>query len=765
MISRLVQTLLFLLPFLASSVEIWEVDNFLTAQISELNVHEKDGNFNFTHSPPTLTYPYTLLNSTTPSSKRSKTTTITGHISTTPTVSSSSLPFTCTFTSSTHIKFTCSTPSISNISLHLKYPSTNETLYTGLGIQFTPSPTSTIFSDTPVPLTVGEQGVGRGIQPLTKIMNENYHGAGGNAYSTYAPSNVFTSNLNTSGYVVNTEYTYFKDEGFEVRSNVISGGFILENSYYECLNELTKVTGRFNGVPEWTGEGVVIGLQGGENKVIRKVSKLKDGGVKIAGLWIQDWAGKRVDSFGSRVLWNWELDGEFYPGWNERVKEWEEEGIRTLVYINPCLSTRVEEFKPYGRRNLFEEAKERGFLIMRENGEVYVQSSASDEFQFGTVDLTDPEAREWYIEVVINCNIMCSCTVANTKYPPLKEFSGDVKCGMGGEGEGVKGWMADFGEYLPFDVVLKDGTDGGRRHNDWPSLWAGVNGEAVGRKKNWKEYLFFSRSGSLKSPLVASKGGMFWVGDQNTAWDGNDGLASVLTAYLTAGSSGFSLTHSDVGGYTSLNVTGVVDGEETNVYVGRTGELIKRWMELSAVADCMMRTHEGNQADKQLQVWDTPDLIASLKFWTDFHVLLHPFRRVLLKEASKYGWPLVRGMWYDYGMESFGMNSQFMLGKDLLMAPVFTPGAETVEIWIPRGEWVNLWTCEVTSVEVPDHVVEVEAPVGRPAIYVTWGEKRARKYSKKIWDGLGMMEKGGRCEELYKWKMPWSKKDEGEREL
>ena len=109
--------------------------------------------------------------------------------------------------------------------------------------------------------------------------------------------------------------------------------------------------------------------------------------------------------------------------------------------------------------------------------------SCNSHSQFGTVDLTDPEAREWYIEVVINCNIMCSCTVANTKYPPLKEFSGDVKCGMGGEGEGVKGWMADFGEYLPFDVVLKDGTDGARRHNDWPRLWAGVNGEAVGRKK------------------------------------------------------------------------------------------------------------------------------------------------------------------------------------------------------------------------------------------------------------------------------------------
>lgn len=114
--------------------------------------------------------------------------------------------------------------------------------------------------------------------------------------------------------------------------------------------------------------------------------------------------------------------------------------------------------------------------------------------------------------------------------------------------------------------------------------------------------LRFNSSGSLKSPSVASKGGMFWVGDQNTAWDGNDGLASVLTAYLTAGSSGFALTHSDVGGYTSLNVTKEWEGEDVNLYVGRTSELIKRWMELSAVADCMFRTHEGNQGERESHV-------------------------------------------------------------------------------------------------------------------------------------------------------------------
>ena len=116
--------------------------------------------------------------------------------------------------------------------------------------------------------------------------------------------------------------------------------------------------------------------------------------------------------------------------------------------------------------------------------------------------------------------------------------------------------------------------------------------------------LYFSRSGGMTSPSAGKRGGMFWVGDQNTAWDGNDGLASALTAYLTSGSSGFTLTHSDVGGYTSLDVT---RGEETHK-IRRTPELLLRWMEMSAVADCMFRSHEGNQADKQLQVWDTVEV-------------------------------------------------------------------------------------------------------------------------------------------------------------
>ena len=64
-----------------------------------------------------------------------------------------------------------------------------------------------------------------------------------------------------------------------------------------------------------------------------------------------------------------------------------------------------------------------------------MQSSASDEFQFGTVDLTMPEAREWYQRVVIECNLLCKCKVAN-------EVRGKGAC-----------WMLTFVSFVVSNVI------------------------------------------------------------------------------------------------------------------------------------------------------------------------------------------------------------------------------------------------------------------------------------------------------------------------
>lgn len=44
-----------------------------------------------------------------------------------------------------------------------------------------------------------------------------------------------------------------------------------------------------------------------------------------------------------------------------------------------------------------------------------------------------------------------------------------------------------------------------------------------------------------------------WAGDQNVAWDEHDGIKSAVTGMLSGGFSGFAITHSDIGGYTTIS--------------------------------------------------------------------------------------------------------------------------------------------------------------------------------------------------------------------
>ena len=42
-------------------------------------------------------------------------------------------------------------------------------------------------------------------------------------------------------------------------------------------------------------------------------------------------------------------------------------------------------------------------------------------------------------------------------------------------------------------------------------------------------------------------------------------------------------------------------------------------------------------------------------------------------------------------------NYSFLLGDELLVAPVVQPGADSRLCWLPEGEWVHLWTGETLS--------------------------------------------------------------------
>lgn len=79
----------------------------------------------------------------------------------------------------------------------------------------------------------------------------------------------------------------------------------------------------------------MVGLQGGQTKVMTDYSFLKSNGVPITAVWMQDWVGTYKFPEGVRLLWNWELNSHQYPTWNDMLDGWEQDGVRAMIYINP----------------------------------------------------------------------------------------------------------------------------------------------------------------------------------------------------------------------------------------------------------------------------------------------------------------------------------------------------------------------------------------------------------------------------------------------
>lgn len=128
---------------------------------------------------------------------------------------------------------------------------------------------------------------------------------------------------------------------------------------------------------------------------------------------------------------------------------------------------------------------------------------------------------------------------------------------------GSCGWMCDFGESIPLTAVQKSGIIGHKLHSLYPTLWGQVNADAIQKAANtlkndrWTnkncspdDIVYFMRSGNIHTPQSTR---MFWLGDQMVTWDAYDGLATVIIGVLSQGISGYSLTHSDIGGYTAIH--------------------------------------------------------------------------------------------------------------------------------------------------------------------------------------------------------------------
>jgi alpha-glucosidase len=517
------------------------------------------------------------------------------------------------------------------------------------------------------PMWTSEPGVGRDKSTELTRMMDHAGMAGGDYWNTnYPQPTILTSrwlalHLDAACYSV-IDCTDPEAHSFEVWSNRARFELFAAADPLDLVGQLSSRFGRQPPLPDWAIGGAIVGLKDGAAS-FERLERFIAAGAAVSGLWCEDWAGIRQTSFGRRLFWDWRRDNQRFPDLPQRIVALAARGIRFLAYANPYLCN---------DGILYEEAREQGhFCLKRDSDEVYLVDFG--EFDCGVLDFTRSETCDWFAENVLGREML------------------DI---------GISGWMADFGEYLPTDVRLADGSDPMEAHNRWPVLWAKVNAQALESRSKTGDALFFMRAGFSG---VQAHCPLLWAGDQSVDFTRHDGIGTVITAALSAGLVGNAYSHSDCGGYTSLlgNV--------------RTVELMQRWCELAAFAP-VMRSHEGNRPDDNLQYDSTPELLACFARWSRVHAHLAPYVRSLCAEAEQFGLPVQRPLFLHYSDDPalFAVQDQYLYGADLVVAPVIAEGAIERQVILP-GEvsWRHCWTGELFA----PGAHSVPAPIDRPPVF------------------------------------------------
>ncbi|MFE2989654.1 alpha-xylosidase [Streptomyces sp. NPDC059262] len=307
----------------------------------------------------------------------------------------------------------------------------------------------------------------------------------------------------------------------------------------------------------------------------------------------------------------------------------DEQGLRVSVWINPYIGQKSP---------LFTEAMRHGYLVHKADGDVWQW----DLWQAGMamVDFTNPGAREWY--------------------------AGKLR---GLVAQGVDCFKTDFGERVPTDVVWHDGSDPERMHNFYTQLYNEAVFEVLSEARGAGEAVLFARSATAGGQQFP----VHWGGDCESHFGA---MAESLRGGLSLGLSGFGFWSHDIGGFEGTP----------------TPEVFKRWVQFG-----LLSSHSRLHGSRSYRVpWDfDEEAVAVTRDFTRLKHRLMPYLFRTAQQARERGTPVMRAMLLEFPEDPacHTLDRQYMLGDDLLVAPVFSAEG-SVEYYVPEGTWTHLLSGE-----------------------------------------------------------------------
>ena len=243
----------------------------------------------------------------------------------------------------------------------------------GLGTQF-----STLdLRGRTIPVWSREQGVGRGLEPVTTSVDALSPGAGGDATTTYSHVPllyIVGKNATTALWLEALDRSEFDLQtpgraAITQLGNATHGRVTVSATLSGAVQSYTSFSGRPPPSPAWAEEGAIIGLEGGTDSVLASLAAIDsvEPHAPIAGVWLQDWSGCRNDTVTTDlpfygVYWSWAVNASLYPRWHtELLPALDARGARVLVYVNPMLM----------RGALFDYAMAHDYVVRVEGGDIF----------------------------------------------------------------------------------------------------------------------------------------------------------------------------------------------------------------------------------------------------------------------------------------------------------------------------------------------------------------------------------------------------------
>ena len=397
-----------------------------------------------------------------------------------------------------------------------------------------------------------------------------------------------------------------------------------------------------------------------------------------------------IDFFNWTVGGEGRIDPDDFPDPTAMVAELAAMGMHAMISVWPTVNTNAENFA---------EMRDAGFLIEHRRGvqasSVFIDANAEGHVPLSFYDATNPDARAYHWHRVREGYVTHG----------FKSFWLDAN-----EPEVYPAHPDNLRYYL---------GDGPAVTNAYPMLHQQGYAEHLAAE-GIKDGVLLSRSawlGTQRYPVVV------WSGDvQSTFAD----LARQVRAGLNMAMSGIPWWTTDIGGFKGGDIRDPA-----------FHELLIRWFQYAVVCP-IFRLHgfrQDSQGDPRLgreflfggadnEIWSFgPEVEAHLVACLKVRERLRPYIATQMRSAHTTGVPPMRPMLLAFPDDpaTVPIDDQFMLGPDLLAAPVLTAGATSRRVYLPdAGPWRCAWEGTTHDGGV---WIEANAPLDRFPLFIRDGAR------------------------------------------